>query len=80
MLIDAQYLGAARGMPLAQLSCQSPAKVALDGGSANPFPPSQATAVDPVLMLAKNHLLVGLTGSLPYQETRKPLAEIPPAA
>jgi hypothetical protein len=54
-------------------------EVALDGGRADSFAPSQAAAVDAIQMLAEDHRLECFTGPLAWQDTRKTLAEIAPA-
>jgi hypothetical protein len=55
-------------------------EIALDGGGANALPPAQATAVDAVQVLLKDHSLETLAGSLeglnPWNALAKPAAAI----
>ena len=76
VLVDAQHLRAAPRVPLAELVLQSVAEVALHGGRADGFPPSQSAAVDAVQMLAEDHSLEGFAGALARLDTGKALAEV----
>src|SRR5712692_7852302 len=76
MLVEAEDLRTAGGMPLPELTLESAAEVALDGGGADAFPPAQAAAVDAVQVLAEDHLLVGFAGPLAFQDARKPLSKV----
>ncbi len=51
-------------MILVLAAVQAAEKVALYGGGANPFAPSQAAPVDAVQVLVKDPLLEALAGSL----------------
>jgi hypothetical protein len=76
VLIDTQHLRTAGGVPLAKLALESALKVALHGGRPDSFSPAQPATIDSIQVMAKDHSLKGVTGSLARQDPWKPLAEI----
>src|SRR5262245_54975451 len=75
MLVDAQHLGTKRGMMLARAALQATEEIALHGGGTEPLATCQATAVDTVEVLLKDHLLKALRGSLTAWHARQRLAK-----
>ncbi len=67
-------------MPFPKLALQSALKIALYGGGPDPFAAPQPAAIDSIQMLAIDHSLEGLTGSLTGLNAWKPLPEVPSAA
>ena|ERR1700760_4301499 len=66
-------------MPFPELAPQAALKVALDGGGADAFPPSQPAAVHTVEVLLVDGLLEGFAGSLIGQDAGHSLARVSPA-
>jgi hypothetical protein len=79
VLVDAQYLRATPGMPLAKLALESTLKVALHGGRSDPFTATQPAAVDSVPVLTEDHFLEGFARTLAPLHPWKPLPEVAPA-
>jgi hypothetical protein len=63
-------------MPFGKLALETVLEVAIDGGRADTFALSQTAAVDPVQMLAVDHLAERFTGSLTRQNAGKSLVKI----
>ena len=79
VFVDTQHARAAPRMPFGKLALQPVLEVAIDGGRANAFALTQTAAVDPVQMLAVDHLAERFAGSLTRQNARKSLVKIAPA-
>jgi hypothetical protein len=73
MLIDAENPRTGGATPFGQLALEVILEPPLDGRSADVFPPPQAAAVHPVIMLHKHAATEWLGGSFPRQNAREPL-------
>src|SRR6185437_6517259 len=80
MFVYAQHGRTARRPPFAELALQAAPEIPLDRGRPDPLPPPQPAAVDPVQVMAVDHLLKALAGALAAQNPRQALPRLPPAA
>jgi hypothetical protein len=71
VLVDAEYGGAARRMPLAELALEAVAEIALGRGCADGFTAAQTAAIDAVQVLATDAFFEGFAAALAGQDAGK---------
>ena len=79
VLVDTEHLWALGAAALGRLALEEILKPALDSGAADPFPPAQTAAADPIPVSEKHTPPERLSGPLPWQDARKSLPETAPA-